>query len=183
MDYDFCGYATKNDLLCADGRVIRHDAFKESDGQIVPLVWQHVHSDPKNVLGHALLENRDDGVYAYATFNNTPSGQHAKEMVKHGDISAMSIYANRLKQYGTDVVHGIIREVSLVLAGANPGAYIENISFAHADGTYTDVDDEAVTIEAPTNGQKVVGAYEIDNATREANEIESFDKYWANKKK
>ena len=149
MDYDFCGYATKNDLRCADGRVIRHDAFKENDGQVVPLVWQHVHSDPTNVLGHALLENRDDGVYAYATFNNTPSGQHAKEMVKHGDISAMSIYANRLKQYGSDVVHGIIREVSLVLAGANPGAYIENISFAHADGTYTDVDDEAVIYSGP----------------------------------
>ena len=149
MDYDFCGYATKNDLRCADGRVIRHDAFKENDGQVVPLVWQHVHSDPTNVLGHALLENRDDGVYAYATFNNTPSGQHAKEMVKHGDISAMSIYANRLKQYGSDVVHGVIREVSLVLAGANPGAYIENISFAHADGTYTDVDDEAVIYSGP----------------------------------
>ena len=149
MDYDFCGYATKNDLLCADGRVIRHDAFKENDGQIVPLVWQHVHSDPTNVLGHALLENRDDGVYAYATFNNTPSGQHAKEMVKHGDISAMSIYANRLKQYGSDVVHGVIREVSLVLAGANPGAFIENISFAHADGTYTDIDDEAVIYSGP----------------------------------
>ena len=149
MDYDFCGYATRNDLRCADGRVIRHDAFKENDGQIVPLVWQHVHSDPTNVLGHALLENRDDGVYAYATFNNTPSGKHAKEMVKHGDISAMSIYANRLKQYGSDVVHGIIREVSLVLAGANPGAYIENISFAHADGTYTDVEDEAVIYSGP----------------------------------
>lgn len=149
MDYDFCGYATKNDLRCADGRVIRHDAFKENDGQIVPLVWQHVHSDPTNVLGHALLENRDDGVYAYATFNNTPSGQHAKEMVKHGDISAMSIYANRLKQYGSDVIHGIIREVSLVLAGANPGAYIENISFAHADGTYTDIEDEAVIYSGP----------------------------------
>jgi len=162
MDYDFCGYATKNDLLCADGRVIRHDAFKESDGQIVPLVWQHVHSDPKNVLGHALLENRDDGVYAYATFNNTPSGQHAKEMVKHGDISAMSIYANRLKQYGTDVVHGIIREVSLVLAGANPGAYIENISFAHADGTYTDVDDEAVIYSGPDTIDYISHADEED---------------------
>ena len=142
--YDFCGYATKNDLRCADGRVIRHDAFKENDGQTVPLVWQHVHTDPTNVLGHALLENRDDGVYAYATFNNTPSGQHAKEMVKHGDIVSMSIYANRLKQRGSDVIHGVIREVSLVLAGANPGAFIDNISFAHADGTYTDVEDEAV---------------------------------------
>ena len=144
MGYDFSGYATKNDLRCADGRVIRHDAFKDSDGQTVPLVWQHVHTDPTNVLGHALLENRDDGVYAYASFNNTPSGRHAKEMVEHGDVVSMSIYANRLKQHGSDVVHGIIREVSLVLAGANPGAFIDNISFAHADGTYTDVKDEAV---------------------------------------
>ena len=144
MDYDFSGYATKNDLRCADGRVIRHDAFKDNDGQTVPLVWQHVHTDPTNVLGHALLENRDDGVYAYAKFNRTPAGKHAKEMVENGDIVSMSIYANRLKQHGSDVIHGIIREVSLVLAGANPGALIDNISFAHADGTYTDVEDEAV---------------------------------------
>ena len=144
MDYDFSGYVTKNDLRCADGRVIRHDAFKENDGQIVPLVWQHVHTDPTNVLGHALLENRDDGVYGYAKFNQTEKGRHAKEMVENGDIVSMSIYANRLKQHGNDVIHGVIREVSLVLAGANPGAFIDNISFAHADGTYTDVDDEAV---------------------------------------
>ena len=144
MDYDFSGYATKNDLRCADGRVIRHDAFKDNDGKVVPLVWQHVHDDPTNVLGHALLENRDDGVYAYGKFNNTPSGQHAKEMVQNGDISSMSIYANRLKQQGSDVIHGMIREVSLVLAGANPGAFIDNISFAHADGSYTDAEDEAV---------------------------------------
>lgn len=144
MDYDFSGYVTKNDLRCADGRVIRHDAFKDNDGQIVPLVWQHVHTDPTNVLGHALLENRDDGVYGYAKFNQTEKGQHAKEMVENGDIVSMSIYANRLKQHGNDVIHGVIREVSLVLAGANPGAFIDNISFAHADGTYTDVDDEAV---------------------------------------
>lgn len=144
MGYDFSGYATKNDLRCADGRVIRHDAFKDNDGQTVPLVWQHVHSDPTNVLGHALLENRDDGVYAYASFNNTPSGKHAKEMVEHGDVVSMSIYANRLQQRGSDVVHGVIREVSLVLAGANPGALIDNISFAHADGTYTDSEEEAV---------------------------------------
>lgn len=144
MDYDFSGYATKNDLRCADGRVIRHDAFKENDGKVVPLVWQHVHDDPTNVLGHALLENRDDGVYAYGKFNKTASGQHAKEMVENGDISSMSIYANRLKQNGSDVIHGMIREVSLVLAGANPGALIDNISFAHADGTYTDSEEEAV---------------------------------------
>ena len=144
MDYDFSGYATKNDLRCADGRVIRHGAFKDNDGQTVPLVWQHVHTDPTNVLGHALLEDRDDGVYAYAKFNGTPSGKHAKEMVENGDIVSMSIYANRLKQHGSDVVHGVIREVSLVLAGANPGALIDNISFAHSDGTYTDSEEEAV---------------------------------------
>lgn len=144
MDYDFSGYATKNNIRCADGRVIRHDAFKENDGQIVPLVWQHVHDDPTNVLGHALLENRDDGVYAYATLNNTESGKHAREMVKNGDIVAMSIFANRLQQHGSDVIHGVIREVSLVLAGANPGALIDNISLAHADGSYTNIDDEAV---------------------------------------
>lgn len=155
MDYDFSGYATKNDLRCADGRVIRHDAFKDNDGKIVPLVWQHVHDDPTNVLGHALLENRDDGVYAYGKFNNTPSGKHAKEMVENGDIVSMSIYANRLKQHGSDVIHGMIREVSLVLTGANPGALIDNISFAHADGTYTDVDDEAV-IFTGINGLDVI---------------------------
>lgn len=144
MDFDFCGYATKNDLRCADGRVIRHDAFKDNDGETVPLVWQHVHTDPTNILGHALLENRDDGVYAYAKFNSTPKGQHAKEMVRNGDVVSLSIYANRLKQNGSDVIHGVIREVSLVLAGANPGAFIDNVSFAHADGTYTDSEEEAV---------------------------------------
>ena len=144
MDYDFSGYATKNDLRCADGRVIRHNAFKDNDGETVPLVWQHVHTDPTNVLGHALLENRDDGVYAYAKFNSTPNGQHAKEMVRNGDVVSMSIYANRLKQNGSDVIHGVIREVSLVLAGANPGALIENVSFAHGDGTYTDSEEDAV---------------------------------------
>lgn len=144
MDYDFSGYATKNDLKCADGRIIRHDAFKENDGKIVPLVWQHVHDDPTNVLGHALLENRPDGVYAYGTFNKTPSGRHAKEMVKNGDISSLSIFANKLQQNGSDVIHGIIREVSLVMAGANPGALIDNISFAHSDGSIVESDEEAV---------------------------------------
>lgn len=144
MDYDFCGYATKNDIRCGDGRIIRHNAFAQNDGQTVPLVWQHVHDDPTNVLGHALLENREDGVYAYGKFNNTEKGRHAKQMVKDGDISSMSIYANRLKQNGPEVIHGVIREVSLVLSGANPGALIENISFAHADGSFTDSDEEAV---------------------------------------
>ena len=142
--YDFSGYATKNDLKCADGRIIRKDAFKECDGQIVPLVWQHLHNEPTNVLGHALLENKDDGVIAHCVVNTTPAGQNAKLLVQHGDITAMSIYANNLIQKSKDVIHGVIREVSLVLAGSNPGALIDNLSIAHADGTETNVDDEAI---------------------------------------
>ena len=122
--YDFCGWATRNDLKCSDGRTIRKDAFKHNDGQTVPLVWNHDHNDPMNVLGHALLENREEGVYAYCSFNNTAQGNTARNLVQHGDVTALSIYANQLKQYGQDVVHGAIREVSLVLAGANPGAVI-----------------------------------------------------------
>lgn len=143
-DYDFSGYATKNDLRCGDGLIIRKDAFKDNDNTRVPLVWQHIHNDPNNVLGHADLENRSDGVYAYCKFNDTPTGQNAKELVKHGDVNALSIYANRLKRNGNDVLHGTIREVSLVLAGANPGALIDPLSIAHGDGTYTDIDDEAI---------------------------------------
>jgi HK97 family phage prohead protease len=130
--YDFCGWATKNDIKCSDGRVIRHDAFKRNDGMIVPLVWNHKHDDPFNVLGHALLENRDKGVFAYCTFNETEQGVNAKSLVQHGDICALSIYANQLKQNGSDVIHGNIREVSLVLAGANPGATIEDV-IVHSD--------------------------------------------------
>ena len=156
MEYDFSGYATKNDLKCADGRVIRHGAFKDNDGATVPLVWQHVHDNPTNVLGHALLENREDGVYAYGKFNDTPSGKHARKMVENGDISSMSIYANRLQQKGNDVIHGVIREVSLVLAGANPGALIDNISFAHSDGSYTEVEDEAVIFSGVTGFDSVM---------------------------
>lgn len=144
MGYDFSGYATKNDLTCGDGRIIRKDAFKDCDGKTVPLVWHHIHNDPMNVLGHADLENRDDGVYAYCSFNDTPQGQNAKSLVQHGDITSMSIYANKLKQQGSNVIHGIIREVSLVLAGANPGATIDPLSIAHEDGTATELDDEAI---------------------------------------
>lgn len=144
MGYDFSGYATKNDLTCGDGRIIRKDAFRDCDGKTVPLVWHHIHNDPMNVLGHADLENRDDGVYAYCSFNDTPQGQNAKSLVQHGDITSMSIYANKLKQQGSNVIHGIIREVSLVLAGANPGATIDPLSIAHEDGTATDLDDEAI---------------------------------------
>ena len=126
-NYDFCGWATRNDLKCSDGRIIRKDAFKANDGAKVPLVWNHQHSDPDEVLGHAILENRDEGVYAYCTFNESESGQTAKLLVQHGDVDALSIYANQLKHQGPNVTHGNIREVSLVLAGANPGAFIESI--------------------------------------------------------
>ena len=143
MTYDFGGYATKHNVRCSDGRVIMPDAFKDCDGMTVPLVWQHVHDSTDNVLGHALLENRSDGVYAYCSLNGTSAGQNAKEIVKHGDVCALSIYANRLQQVGESVMHGIIREVSLVLAGANPGATIDNLAFSHSDGTRTIVEDEA----------------------------------------
>ena len=132
MDYDFSGYATRNDVQCSDGRIIRKDAFKDCDHTKVPLVWQHDHMSPDNVLGHAILENREDGVYAYGKFNDTPSGLDAKELVKNGDVQALSIYANKLKQRGNNVLHGAIREVSLVLAGANPGAYIDTV-MVHSD--------------------------------------------------
>lgn len=132
-NYDFAGWATKNDLRCADGRVIRRDAFKDCDGKTVPVVWNHNHESVDNVLGHALLKNCKDGVRAYVTVSNTPSGQAALEHVKSGDLTAMSIYANQLKQHGGDVLHGMIREVSLVLAGANPGAFIDDIAVAHGE--------------------------------------------------
>ena len=138
-NYDFCGWATKNDLQCSDGRIIRRDAFKHNDGQKVPLVWNHDHTDPYRVVGHALLENRDEGVYTYGYFNDTDLGNTAKIYVQHGDINQLSIYANQLKQQGPNVMHGNIREVSLVLAGANPGAYIESV-IAHGDES----DEEAV---------------------------------------
>lgn len=132
---DFSGWATRANLLCSDGRVIMKDAFKHHDGTKVPLVWNHQHNRPEEVLGHAILENREDGVYAYCTFNNTESGQNAKELVKHGDVNQLSIYANKLKHQGCNVIHGMIREVSLVLAGANPGAFIDSVVM-HGDENY-----------------------------------------------
>ena len=166
MDYHFGGWATRNNLLCSDGRTIMKDAFKVNDGQTVPLVWNHQHNDPHNVLGHALLENRDEGVYAYCEFNDTESGQNAKLLVEHGDVSALSIFANNLKQQGTNVLHGIIREVSLVLAGANPGAFIDSVMvhdnesgdsaiiytgepiyLCHADATKKEEDDKEKTAD------------------------------------
>ena len=129
---DFSGWATRNDLLCGDGRVIKKDAFKDNDGKTVSLVWNHEHNDPNAVLGHAILENRDEGVYAYGFFNDSENGQLAKKLVSHGDVSSLSIWANKLKQNGREVLHGEIRELSLVLAGANPGAYID-VVMAHND--------------------------------------------------
>lgn len=139
-NYDFSGWATKANLKCSDGRTIMKDAFKHNDGNTVPLVWNHQHNDPNEVLGHALLENREEGVYAYCTFNETETGKTAKLLVQHGDVVALSIYANQLKQQGGYVSHGSIREVSLVLAGANPGAFIDSDSIKHG----ADSDEEAV---------------------------------------
>ena len=147
-DYDFSGWATKNNLLCSDGRTILKDAFKNDDGVTVPLVWNHQHNDPSNILGHALLENRDEGVYAYCKFNDSEPGKNAKLLVEHGDVSALSIYANQLKQQGGNVLHGAIREVSLVLAGANPGAFIDSVIRHSEDIDNEDIDDKDINDEA-----------------------------------
>lgn len=149
LKFDFGGYATRNDLLCSDGRTIRRDAFKDNDGKTVPLVWNHDHSNPDNVLGHALLENRDDGVYAYCSFNDTEKGQIAKNLVRHKDVVALSIFANKLKQQGGNVLHGAIREVSLVLAGANPGATIDSYVLEHGDYS----EDSGIICMVPDEGE------------------------------
>ena len=161
--YDFSGWATKNDLRCSDGRTILKDAFKHNDGQTVPLVWNHQHNDPLNVLGHALLENRDSGVYAYCTFNDTEAGKNAKMLVEHGDVTALSIYANQLKQKGGNVEHGVIREVSLVLAGANPGAFIDSI-LRHGEAS----EEEGVIY----TGEELV----LSHAEEESKEVKEEDK-------
>lgn len=190
-NYDCSGWATRNDIKCSDGRTIRKDAFKHCDGMTVPLVWNHQHNDPLNVLGHALLENRDEGVYTYVKFNETESGRNAKLLVEHGDVTAFSIYANKLKQDGGNVLHGAIREVSLVLAGANPGAYIDNVivhsdnssneeegivaayiaedSLTHNDEEYEDEDDE---IEEKTEEPEEETVEETVEETEEIREEE-----------
>jgi hypothetical protein len=144
MEADFSGYATKAGLKCSDGRTIMPDAFKHMDGKTVPLVWQHGHGDPTNVLGHALLEAREDGLYAYGFFNKTDTAKHAKSLVEHKDIVSLSIYANQLVERSKQVFHGVVRELSLVLSGANPGALIDNVRIAHGDGDVTELSDEVI---------------------------------------
>lgn len=195
--FDFSGWATRNNLRCSDGRTIRKDAFKDCDGQTVPLVWNHQHSSADNVLGHALLENRDEGVYAYCTFNETDSGRNAKLLVEHGDVSALSILANQLKQQAGNVLHGAIREVSLVLAGANPGAFIdsimchgeesdeeaiiytgEDIFLYHSDGRKEDEDDDetiADVFDTLTDKQKKVVYAMVGSALEDNGETDDED--------
>lgn len=167
MKYDFSGWATRNNIKCSDGRTILKDAFKQHDGQTVPLVWNHQHNESANVLGHAVLENRDEGVYAYCTFNDTEAGKNAKLLVEHGDVTALSIYANQLKQKGSNVMHGTIREVSLVLAGANPGAFIDSV-IRHGEFC----EDEAVIY----TGEELTLQHADDNASDKEDKADEKDK-------
>lgn len=174
--YDFGGWATRNDLICGDGRTIRKDAFKDCDGVIVPLVYNHSHDDLRDVVGHAMLENRDEGVYAYGKFNDTEYGELAKKAVRNGDIRSLSIYANQLKQFGKDVVHGVIRELSLVLAGANPGAYIDFV-MAHGesgeDGVYANYDENALVIYHSDDKTKTENNKEDEEMAEETKNTEN----------
>lgn len=172
--YDFAGWATKNDLRCSDGRIIRKDAFKDDNGKTVPLVWNHDHSNPENILGHAYLENREDGVYAYCSFNDTESAKTAKQLLNHGDIGSLSIHANKLKQSkNKDVLHGCIREVSLVLAGANPGALIEFPMLAHGDD-FIEAEDEANIYAHIEELELTHGEYEVPD--EDPDELEHGEK-------
>jgi HK97 family phage prohead protease len=170
---DFSGYVTKANLKCSDGRTIMPEAFKHMDGMQVPLVWQHGHKEPGNVLGHTLLEVREDGVYGYGFFNDTASGKNAKALVEHKDISALSIFANQLVERSKQVFHGVIREVSLCLAGANPGAFIENVTIAHADGSFDELDDAAlISFGLPLeHADKEFDAEEIEHANQTVADI------------
>jgi hypothetical protein len=162
---DFSGYATKAGLKCSDGRIIMPDAFKHQDRETVPLVWQHNHNEPSNVLGHATLEHREDGVYAYAFFNETDGAKNARTLVEHGDIKSLSIYANQLTEKSKQVLHGFIRELSLVLSGANPGAFIDNITLQHADGDMITLEDEAI----------IYTGLELNHADESSNSEDSVD--------
>ena len=174
--YDFSGWATRNDIKCADGLTIRQDAFADCDGITVPLVYMHDHKEVDNVLGHALLENRDEGVYCYGSFNDTEKGEMAKALVAHGDITSLSIFANQLVKKGTDVLHGAIREVSLVLAGANPGATIDFPVLQHSDGSFEDVEDEAIIAYRQPLSVSDELAHYIDEADDELSHDDSTDK-------
>lgn len=181
-NYDFSGYATRNDLLCEDGRTIRKDAFKDNDGATVPLIWNHNHKDSQAVLGHALLKNRKDGVYAYCTFNDTEEGKHAKQLVHNGDVRSLSIYANKLKQVGGDVIHGSIKELSLVLAGSNPGAYIDFV-MAHGededDGLWANYDENALVIyhsSEKESGENKMNKEELDQQKENGDDNEKKEK-------
>ena len=177
MDYDFCGWATKNDCLCSDGRVIRRDAFKENNGKKVPLVWNHDHNDPANVLGHAFLENRPEGVYAYGKFNDSPNGKIGKILVQSGDVNSMSICANQIEQKGRDVVHGAIREVSLVIAGANPEAFIEDVITHGDDGNEAIIYfGEKFDVEHADEKKDDTKSEDSKENTKMANETKSTDK-------
>lgn len=183
MDYDFSGWATRNNIECSDGRTILKDAFKDNDGAKVPLVWNHQHNDPNEVLGHAMLENREEGVYAYCKFNNTESGKQAKALVVNGDVDQLSIYANRLKSLKNQVIHGCIREVSLVLAGANPGAYIDSV-VVHGDGADAEEEatiytDEFISVmkhsdESETEEESNVEEHEVEDIEEES-EVEETE--------
>ena len=174
--YDFSGWATKNNLRCSDGRTILRDAFIDNDGQTVPLVWQHQHNSPENVIGHALLENRADGVYAYCSFNSSPKAIQAKELVKHGDVKSLSIYANGLQHQGANVLHGIIREVSLVLAGANPGATIDYPVLEHSDGSYSEINYEATIYTDEDLDVNVLSHEDNEEGTEEEMDEKSNEK-------
>ena len=184
MNYDFAGWATKNDLKCADGRIIRRDAFKVNDGKKVPLVWNHQHNTVGAILGHAILENKDEGVYAYCSFNNTQAGNEAREAVKHGDVDSLSIWANNLEEYGHEVLHGVIREVSLVMAGANPGAFIESV-VTHGE-PMEEGDTEGILYSGEGlylehSIEETDDSDDVDNETDETDEVESEDDEEENK--
>ena len=175
--YDISGYATKNDVLCTDGRIIRHNAFVEDDGKRVPLLWHHMHGDPKNVLGHAILENREDGVYTYVKFNDSETAKHAKAMVANGDVNSFSIFATKLIHSGADVIKGVIQEVSLVLTGANKEAKIDNVSFRHSDGNAYESDDEVIMYFGNSfkheDGETEDPVEEIEEVNDEVGEVET----------
>lgn len=172
MEYDFSGYATKANVKCTDGRVIMPNAFAHQDGARLPLLYQHLHNDPSNILGHVVLENRKDGVYAYGRFNNSPNAQDMKEAVMHGDIDSMSIFANNLNERGNAVQHGDIKEVSLVLAGANKGAVIDNLVIQHSDGEEEYVDGEAII----TFGEALTHAEDVDEGGSDSSDEEDSGK-------